>query len=192
MITAIPFPQHIIESGVVKAEALVSVSGTDYPVPQIDPALFSNRVLRLTFDDIPNAAWTDHNGRAWTGPSEDQVAQVLEFTARVEKESRWGGTVAVHCLHGRSRSAALAIAINAQSRGPGQEDAAVSATLRGCSLTSREPMEAVLERLSGNPGIIRMADRLLGRNGAIEAAMDRAIPRFTTWKTYWRMKGCIE
>jgi len=191
MITAIPFPQHVIESGGAKAEGLISISGHGYPQPVFDAAHYSNRVLRLVFDDIPAAEWTDHNGKDWIGPTEAQIEEVLAFTAAIDRDSRWGGTIAVHCLHGQSRSFALAVAINAQSRGPGQELAAVTAALRGSAIASRKSMDEVLENLSGNPGIIRAADRLLQRSGAIEAAMDHSVPRFRSWKTYWQRNGCL-
>lgn len=188
---ALPHPQHAVESGGISAEGLISVTGLGDTEAGFDPSLFGGRVLRLAFDDIPVAAWTDGRNHSWTGPSEEQVAEALAFGRKVSAEAGPGARLAVHCLHGKSRSAALAVAINADALGPGREDEAVALLLRRGEANGPFCEEA-LSQLAVNPGIVRMADRALGRGDAIERALEAALPRFVTWRQYWRRQGCID
>lgn len=70
MTFALPHPQQAVESGEVSADALISITGLGEPEAKVDPALFGGRVLRLAFDDIPAASWTDRHARSWSGPAE--------------------------------------------------------------------------------------------------------------------------
>lgn len=172
--------QADVEDGLVRADALISIRGVAPPrEPVIDAAIFGERVLVLRFDDIPVPAWRDHHGQEWVGPQPSQIADALQFARRVAETARERrGRLAVHCLQGRSRSSAVALAILAQQLGPGREDEAVVQLLAEDEGT-----------IACNPGAIRLADRLLARNVRLEAALERACPRFVTWREYWSRKG---
>ena len=172
--------QADVEDGLVRADALISIRGVAPPrEPVIDAALFGERVLVLRFDDIPVPAWRDHHGQEWVGPQPSQITDALQFAQRVaETACDRRGRLAVHCLQGRSRSSAVALAVIAQQLGAGREDEAVAQLLAEDEGT-----------VACNPGVIRLADRLLARDGRLEAALERACPRFVTWREFWSRKG---
>jgi predicted protein tyrosine phosphatase len=176
-----PYPQATIECGQVTADALISIVGHEEEPARIDPVLFGGRVLRLSFDDIPVREWTDRHGKAWVGPTRAHMEEALAFARLVSQEVQGRLSVAVHCKHGKSRSSAIALTLMADVLGPGGENEAVRLLLE----------HDLDEQIACNPGLIRLADDLLERQGAIEAALERACPRFITWREYWFRSGCI-
>ena len=171
------YPQSAVEAGDLRADALVSITGHGYRRPGIDETRFGGRVLRLAFDDIPGGTWEDHAGKLWAGPTDADLRAALDF-GRAAAAAVPGASVALHCLHGKSRSAGIALMLAADSLGPGREAEAVAALLSGAGRA----------RVNPNPGIVRFADRELSRAGAIERALEAACPRFVTWRAYWETR----
>lgn len=183
ILLARPFPQAEIEAGRVVADGLISITGVADGPATIDETLFAGNVLRLSFDDIPGGTWSDARGNSWRGPEQAQLRAAIAFAKEVRDQAQGDQVlIAVHCLHGKSRSAAVALAIMAEQLEAGQEDEAVRRLL----------VYDTMEQVSCNPGIVRMADAMLGRAGAIERALAAACPRFVTWRAYWVRHGCID
>lgn len=166
------YPRMVIEAG-IRADALVSICPTDKS--QIAPAFHSGPVLTLHFDDIPCDTWTDRKLRAWRGPKPEDVQEALAFGRQFQNQ-----TLAVHCQAGQSRSASIALAIHADRLGPGNEGRAVEYLLADGN-----------PKIRPNPGIVRMADEILGRNGAIESALEAVCEPYVAWRRFWREQGCI-
>jgi len=170
------YPRHEIESGNVTADALISIGPSaqsaeiiGIAVPQIPPDKFTH-VLTLKFDDIPCAKLGNRRGiGTWYGPTTNDVEKSLDFARTHKNVSR----VAVHCEQGKSRSAAIALAILCDSIGEGNEEEAVNWLLDDDG------------QRCFNPYIVRLADIILKRNGAIEAALDKLCPSFWSWRKYW-------
>lgn len=182
-LVATAYPQLAVETGAAFGDALISITGIGKPPVHVAVGDFGGRILRLCFDDIPIAAWTDRLGNDWQGPTPGQLSVALAFGRRaVAQSSRAVCRIAVHCAHGKSRSAAVALALMADHLGPGGEGEAVQRLLA----YDHE------NRISCNPGLVRMADEMLGRGGAIEAALAAACPRFVIWRAYWMRQGCID
>jgi len=180
-----PFPRTLVEAGLVQADALVSIGPSAanshrVAVPQIAEGAFP-RLLRLRFDDVPCPNWTDPRGTTWHGPAVADVEATLDL-AREVFSLQPDAFIACHCEQGISRSAALALAILADRLGAGAEDEAVRQALLG----------DVEGRRCFNPRIVRISDRLLGRQGAIEAALERRCRPFVTWRRYWEAKATID
>jgi predicted protein tyrosine phosphatase len=154
----------------------------------VDEEHYPAGVLRLAFDDVPMQEWTDRHGKHWQGPSLHQVGLALDY-GRTLHETRPGCLVAVHCMHGKSRSSALALAMMADSLGPGREEEAVQRLLSRSDQPGAALDDAALSQMACNPGIVRMTDRILGREGALERALEAAMPRFVTWRRYWLEHG---
>ena len=106
--------------------------------------------LVLSFEDVDD----DHLGIQVA--THDQVAQALAF-ARDQR----AGSILIHCLHGVGRSAGVALAILADREGVGSEGQALE------QLLSLRP-EATPNRV-----VIKLADNLLERDGALVAAVDQ-------------------
>ncbi|RAK66362.1 hypothetical protein [Phenylobacterium kunshanense] len=70
-----------------------------------------------------------------------------------------GRALLVHCFHGVGRSAAVALAILADRAGPGREQAALDRLL------------AIRPQATPNLVVVKLADEVLGRNGALVAAV---------------------
>ncbi|MBP0447808.1 hypothetical protein J8J14_23985 [Roseomonas sp. SSH11] len=169
-------PQAAIERGDVSAGALVSITGVSFAPAVIEEPRFGGRVLRVVFDDVPLPEFTAL-GRRWIGPTREQVQDAIAFG----RECRAAGVeeVAVHCLHGKSRSTAIALALMADALGRGGEGAAVEALLAR-DLTGKA---------SPNVGVVRVADEILGRGHALEDALADRLPRFVTWRAFWEERG---
>lgn len=165
-------PQAEVESGAVRAGGLISVTGVGAPPARVPPGAFPGGVLRLAFDDVPEGRWIDRSGALWRGPSRAQVARALGFARALAPDPGGHARLAVHCLRGKSRSAALALAAMASALGPGREAEAVARLL-----------EAQAGRGARcNPGVVALADSLLGRAGALEAALESGCPESARWK----------
>ena len=105
----------------------------------------------------------------------DDLATALDF-ARAVRDRVPEGVLAVHCQHGVSRSAAVALAIIADEAGPGAEADAVAALLRQDDDARMQP----------NPLIVSLADAALFRYGRLDAALLAACPRYVAWRDHWR------
>lgn len=86
--------------------------------------------------------------------TEDQVAEVIEFG-----RAHAAGSLLIHCMHGIGRSAAAALAILADRMGRGEEAAAYA------------HLNAMRPECCPNLVMVAIADRLLGRDGALIAAV---------------------
>jgi predicted protein tyrosine phosphatase len=108
------------------------------------------RVLRLEFDDVTKAAGP------YTPPSIVHVEGLVDFCKRIGS-----GRVLVHCEAGVSRSTASAFVLLCVRLGPGKERDAMRQVRKVCR--DARP----------NKLIVRLADDLLGREGAMVAALQR-------------------
>jgi predicted protein tyrosine phosphatase len=175
-----------VESGGAEgADAVISIrSSANATTPDLALALAqatrgeSARLLRLSFDDIATAK-LGHR----IGPTMLQIAEAVEFGRCVADgrhlfDGRVVGSplIAVHCEHGKSRSAAIALALLADHFGDGREQDAVNALLR----TDLE------NRMQPNPLVISLTDDCLFRYGRIDAALAGLSPRYLHWRTLWR------
>jgi predicted protein tyrosine phosphatase len=172
MIDAVAVPRGYVEEGEAFGDALVSIGWTAVRQPRPFPLGF----CRLGFDDIPVREWTS-DGRTWRGPRMVHVERAVSF-ARSVAAAASSARIVVHCDQGKSRSAAVALAILADALGRGSEPEAVARVVAG----------APDRKLGFNPGVVRLADRLLGRDGAIERALEAGCPSFVTWRAYWERK----
>lgn len=132
---------------------IISIGEPDDPLPEPldvdDP-----RVLRLEFmDTIPFDDFADD------GPQWEHVAELVSFCQRIRA---CGGATLFHCAAGVSRSSASALTLLAMSYGPGREQDAVEAIARLPGGHRARP----------NTAIIRLADHILERDGALMSALD--------------------
>lgn len=104
--------------------------------------------LVLAFEDVDD----DTLGVQVATP--DQVGEALAFA-----RAQVGRTPLVHCYHGVGRSAAVALAILADRAGPGGEQAAMDQLL------------ALRPQATPNLVVVKLADELLRRGGALVAAV---------------------
>lgn len=168
-----------VESGAAEgADAVVSIrpaSSAD-PFDDLDLAVRqavlgdADAILVLRFDDIGIPGYG-----SYVGPTIEDVAAGLEFCRRI-REVRPDATVAVHCEMGRSRSAAVALALLADRFGPGREEEAVATLLRDDADC----------RMIPNPLLVGHADDALLRCGRLESALASACPRYVRWRDHWR------
>lgn len=167
-----------VEAGAAEGvDAIISIrASAPEPCDDLDLAVHqavagvADDVLVLWFDDIALPAYGPY-----VGPTIEHVSEVLDFARRVRAQAP-DGTMAVHCLHGRSRSTAIALIILADELGPGREEEAVAALLR----------QDIDGMFHPNPAIVSMADAALLRYGRLEAAMSEASPRYVKWRAFWR------
>ena len=176
------WPRETIESGQVTAAALISISADERNLDrdaQFDVAKFGgdDAVIRAYFDDTPLPEWTDRHGRRWYGPTQADIERLLAFGRRHPD-------IAVHCLHGKSRSAAVAMTLIADRLGPGTETLAVDLLLAHGEKHGL--------RVQPNPQIVVLADNLLGRRRALVTALGERCERARTWREYWERHGWAE
>jgi len=119
--------------------------GLDAPPFELAP----ERRLHLAFNDI--AAPTD----GLVHPTEAHMQALLDFFGRWDRRS----PLLIHCLAGISRSTAAGYAAACLRDGPGSEEA----------LARR--LRAVSPSATPNPLMTALADQMLGRGGAMIAAM---------------------
>ena len=89
-------------------------------------------------------------------PGEEHIAQLLDFVREWDR----GAPLVVHCYMGISRSTAGAFA-SVCALNPCRDEASIAQALRRASPTA-----------SPNARIVSLADRLLGRDGRMIAAID--------------------
>jgi predicted protein tyrosine phosphatase len=171
--------------GAEGADAVISIrASTEAVEPDLAIALAqatggeSARLLRLSFDDIGMERY-----RHFVGPSMAQITDAMEFGRRViDGDSFFDGPsagpplIAIHCEHGKSRSAAVALALLADHLGDGRERDAVNTLLRG----------DIENRVHPNPLVIGLTDDCLFRYGRINAALAELSPRYAQWRELWR------
>jgi predicted protein tyrosine phosphatase len=167
------------------ADAVISIrASTDAAEPDLATALTqatdgeSARLLRLSFDAIGMERYGH-----FVGPNMAQITEVIEFGRRVvDGGSFFDGPsvgpplIAIHCEHGKSRSAAVALALLADHLGDGHEHEAVNTLLRN----------DVENRMHPNPLVIGLTDDCLFRYGRINAALAELSPRYAQWRELWR------
>jgi predicted protein tyrosine phosphatase len=124
--------------------------------------------IDLTFDDVEVPApgddvalyramarmrWAEQNGLLETSPAPSDVAAIIEFARAVQEIT--DAVILCHCGGGMSRAPAAALICLAVWRGPGTERECVGEVIR----LRRGAVPHV--------GLVRFADRLLGRGGAL-------------------------
>jgi len=174
-----------VEAGeAIGADAVISIRGS---APRTEPELAaalaqatrgeSARLLRLHFDDVALPTY-----RHLVGPTMEQVSTAVAFgRAIISGDNLFDVAVddpliAVHCEHGRSRSAAIALALLADHHGVGNETAAVAELMRG----------DITDRAHPNPLAISLADACLWRYGRLEAALVELSANYVRWREVWR------
>jgi predicted protein tyrosine phosphatase len=174
-----------VEAGAAEgADAIVSIRASiDGAEPELNLALAqatrceSARLLRLVFDDIGVPSF-EH----FAGPTMAQITEVIDFGRQVA--DGWcffdgpvpDPTVVINCEHGKSRSAAIALALLADHFGDGNEQDAVKELLHG----------DLDDRIHPNPLVVALTDDCLFRYGRIGQALAEASPRFVKWRDFWR------
>ena len=128
---------------------LVSIGEAHDPAP----AGFHNVTPRYQF------VFADTNQEEG-GPTVDDVARLIRTAESLAERS---GRVVIHCQAGISRSTAAATIFYAVLLGDGHEDEAIARVL------------AAREFAIPNRRMIRIADELLGRDGRLIAAVQRAM-----------------
>jgi predicted protein tyrosine phosphatase len=171
--------------GAEGADAVISIRASTGGIePDLAMALAqatrgeSARLLRLSFDDIGIAS-CGH----FVGPSMVQITDAIEFGRRVidgstffDGRSAEPPLIAIHCEHGKSRSAAVALALLADHLGDGREHDAVNTLLR----------DDIENMMHPNPLVIGLIDDCLFRYGRINAALAELSPRYAKWRELWR------
>ena len=125
--------------------------------------------LRLRFDDI--------EAECEGAPQEAHVTDALTFARSL------GGTLLVHCHGGISRSGAMAYALLADLLGPGREEQALD------QLLAQRPI------VVPNGRVVRFADKVMGRGGALLAVYEQRLSQNADWqeikasqRRYWMRK----
>jgi predicted protein tyrosine phosphatase len=141
-----------------KVSHVLSILDPDWPVPEVFGTYGEHAKLELRFNDIIE----DTPGEL--PPQPFHVEQLLEFGRTLEVEPRGQAHLLVHCHAGVSRSSASMALLIAQAL-PNRPAEAVFADVL-----------AIRPQIWPNLRIIEMGDALLGRNGALVAAV-RAVYR---------------
>jgi predicted protein tyrosine phosphatase len=171
--------------GTEGADAVISIRASTEPVePDLATALAqatgneSARLLRLSFDDIGMERYGH-----FVGPSMAQITDAIAFGRRaIDGGSFFDGPstgpplIAIHCEYGKSRSAAVALALLADHLGEGRERDAVNMLLRS----------DLENRMQPNPLVISLTDDCLFRYGRINMALPELCPRYAKWRELWR------
>ena len=170
--------------GAEGADAVISIRGVaDGNEPELALAIAqatggeSARLLKLSFDDIGMAKYGH-----FVGPTVHDISEVVEFGRQIA-DGRYlfdgpsaDPLIVVHCEHGKSRSAAIALALLADHFGDGFEADAVNNLLRA----------DVENRIHPNPLIVSLTDACLFRYGRLEDALAAQSPRYVQWRQLWR------
>ena len=181
MLQALPYSRSIIESGNIKADALISIGASELNkhLRGGDIILPENKypILRLSFDDVPLESYIDDKQNVWYGPNETDVIKALAFSKEIYQYNP-DAFIAVHCEQGKSRSAAITLSILSQLAGKGKEEYIVLKLLK----------QDVDQQFCFNPLVIKIADRILNNSFALEIQLEKYCPRFITGKKYWKNK----
>jgi predicted protein tyrosine phosphatase len=171
--------------GAEGADAVISIRGSAVGnEPELATALAqatrgeSARLLRMSFDDIGMPEYGH-----FRGPTMSQIQDAIEFGRSIvggrhlfDGPSAGPPLIAVHCEHGKSRSAAIALALLADHFGAGHEHDAVNELMR----------TDVESRMHPNPLVISLADACLFRYGGLDAALAELSPRYVKWRDLWQ------
>ena len=106
--------------------------------------------LLLDMDDISDTI------DGYVAPAEEHIGELIGFVRRWSKEA----PLVVHCFAGISRSTAGAF-VTVCALNPQRDEAGIAQALRAASPTA-----------TPNIRIVRLADRILGRNGRMVAAIE--------------------
>ena len=117
--------------------------------------------LLLDMDDI-----SDHI-EGYVAPAEEHVGDLLRFVRSWDRAN----PLVVHCYAGISRSTAGAF-VTACALNPRRDELTIARALRAASHTA-----------TPNIRIVRFADRLLGRNGRMVAAVEAIGPGMAAYAT---------
>jgi predicted protein tyrosine phosphatase len=118
----------------------------------------ATRYLKLFFDDIEFEVPVFGLGGPAELATEEQVREAIEFDQRHPVTN-------VHCYMGTSRSPAVALILMCSRSGPGKEDDAARSLFEQNS------------RFKPNEHVLKLGDRILGRDGAILQASRAAVGR---------------
>ncbi len=140
-------------AGEIKPSHVLSLLGGITPFPETPKGIDPRNHLKLTLADIAEPQ------DGMIHPGEDHVREVIAFAERWAKESGTKQPMIVHCFAGISRSTASALTIACTLR-PEISEARFTAALRAAS-----------ESAQPNPLLVAHADRLLGREGRLVAAV---------------------
>ena len=129
------------------------------------------RHLRLRFDDI------EAEGVDVVAPQEFHLSEALAFARSLD------GTLLVHCHGGISRSGAMSYALIADLLGAGREEEALD------QLLAQRPI------VVPNGRIVRFADKVMQRGGALFAVYRDRLAKSAAWqeikvkqRAYWMRK----
>ena len=133
----------------VGASHVLTVMANVDQVPRPASVLAANH-LKVQMDDITEEL------EGFVAPSETHIEQVLQFVRGWDRNA----PLVVHCYAGISRSTASAFA-SVCALNPDRDEDAIAQALRRASPTA-----------TPNIRIVSLADRLLGRNGRMVAAVE--------------------
>ena len=153
------------------ADALISIVGSQDQPAAIPHGNFKS-ILRLKFDDVAFLGpWRSSQGDDWVGITKEQFTETLAFG------KCHTGHIAVHCLQGKSRSAAIALAILANRH----HESSKAFTIL---------MDGVDRRVMPNPGLVRLIDQEIEIYGPTmhETLMEKS-DDFRWWVSNWRAEG---
>jgi hypothetical protein len=118
----------------------------------------------------------------FVGPTISEISEIIEFGRQiVDGRYLFDGPnsnplIVIQCEHGKSRSAAIALALLADHLGDGFEVDAVNSLLRA----------DVENRIYPNPLILSLTDACLFRYGRLEDALAAQSPRYVQWRQLWQ------
>lgn len=138
---------------------VISILDPGFPEPAGLARLPRHVLIRLHFDDVVDPAPAGS-----LPPSHEDVANLLVAGERIRADKP--SHLLVHCHAGISRSTATAALIMAYAN-PGHEEAAF------------EALKVIRPRCWPNSRMIRLGDEIMGRRGALVAALER----FQGWIT---------
>lgn len=172
---ALPYPRFKIEDGDIKAQGLISINSPIPPVTDKEiPTENFEEILFLTFDDIP-VPTLKKDGKQLKGPTREDVEKAIAFGLSLrERHPEESTLLAVHCQAGKSRSAAIALAIN-MALNPRQIEDVVASLLQ----------YDTNYQMCFNPRIIALTDNIFQTGGALNRALDKLCPAYRSWKKYW-------
>lgn len=117
----------------------------------IEPLFPSARIHLCVFDDIHD------KGTSTSAAGMEDVKGILAFAKSLRNED----SLLVHCRAGISRSTAVTFSIFCSIAGPGKEEKCLEQVLK------------IRPKAVPNRNIVRLADQLLGRDGAMIEVIER-------------------
>jgi predicted protein tyrosine phosphatase len=174
-IAASPHPRYRIEEGGIAASGLISINAIDMKNPEVGiPVENFQDVLFLQFGDIPFPELV-REGKRMKGPSIADVERAIAFAKKLIHENP-AAKIAVHCQAGKSRSAAIALAVNVSLQ-PEHH---------------RQVLRAMLEKdtdsqMCFNPRIVEITDHLLKVSPTIDSLLLATCVPYRVWKKYWKV-----